>query len=141
MSTTHLHWTDTFDPADPYERAALQRLSVLAQLLDSAFEVPGTKVRLGLDAMIGLVPGIGDAISAALGSYLVYEARQLGAPNHLVARMAGNVMLDFALGAVPVLGDAADVLFRANKRNMALLQRHLERKARRRTIDGTATRL
>jgi hypothetical protein len=141
MTTTRLHWTDTFDLADPSERAALERLTLMAQLLDSAFVLPGTNVRFGLDAVIGLVPGIGDAISAALSAYLVYEARQLGAPRHLIARMAGNVMLDAAIGAVPLLGDAADVLFRANQRNVALLRRHLERKGRRRTIDGTATRL
>jgi hypothetical protein len=141
MTTTRLHWTDTYDLDDPNERAALERLTLMAQLLDSAFVLPGTNVRFGLDAVIGLVPGIGDAISAALSAYLVYEARQLGAPGHLIARMAGNVMLDAAVGAVPLIGDAADVLFRANQRNMALLRRHLERKGRRRTIDGTATRL
>lgn len=141
MTTTRLHWTETYDLDDPYERAALERLTLLAELLDSAFVLPGTNVRFGLDAVIGLVPGIGDAISAALSAYLVYEARQLGAPRHLIVRMAGNVMLDAAVGAVPLLGDAADVLFRANQRNMALLRRHLERKGRLRTIDGTATRL
>ena len=112
-----------------YERVA--RLDALATLLDTAFILPGTNVRFGLDALIGLVPGIGDAITTAMSLYIVHEARQLGAPRHLIARMLANVALDGVVGAVPLLGDAFDVMWRANRRNMTLLRNHLDREARR----------
>ena len=108
-----------------YERVA--RLDALATLLDTAFILPGTNVRFGLDALIGLVPGIGDAITTAMSLYIVHEARQLGAPLHLIIRMLANVALDGFVGAVPVVGDAFDVMWRSNRRNMRLLQEWLER--------------
>ena len=85
------------------------------------------KIRFGLDALIGLVPGIGDAITTAIALYIVNEARALGAPRLLVARMVANVALDGVVGAVPLVGDAFDVAFRANRRNMALLRDHLDK--------------
>jgi hypothetical protein len=105
----------------------LARLDMLASLLDTALVVPGTSIRFGVDAMIGLVPGIGDAITTAVSLYIVHEARQLGAPWHVVSRMLANVALDGVVGAVPILGDAFDVMWRANRRNVALLRRHFER--------------
>jgi hypothetical protein len=108
----------------------IARLDALANLLDSALIVPGTNIRFGLDALIGLFPGIGDLITTATSLYIVHEARQLGAPKHLILRMIGNIALDGIVGAVPVLGDAFDVLFRANRRNMALLRNHLESQRR-----------
>src|SRR5437762_1779536 len=78
----------------------LARIDALANLLDTAFLVPGTNVRFGFDAMIGLIPGIGDAITTAMSLYIVHEARQLGAPRHLIARMLANVALDGVVGAV-----------------------------------------
>jgi uncharacterized protein DUF4112 len=81
---------------------------------------PGTNVRFGLD--VGLVPGIGDIITTAMSLYIVHEARELGAPGHLIARMLANVALDGIIGAVPLIGDVFDVLWRANRRNMRLLQ-------------------
>jgi hypothetical protein len=116
-------------PRSRAERIA--RLDALASLLDTAFLVPGTNIRFGVDALIGLVPGIGDAITTLMSLYIVQEARALGAPRHLVARMLVNVALDGVIGAVPLLGDAFDVMWRANRRNMALLQRHLAGEARR----------
>ena len=95
------------------------------------FVIPGTNIRFGIDAMMGLVPGIGDAITTAMSLYIVHEARQLGAPRHLIARMLANVALDGVVGAVPFLGDAFDVMWRANRRNMTLLRNHLDREARR----------
>ena len=121
-----------FDFARPQSRAErLARLDALATLLDTAFFIPGTNIRFGIDAMIGLIPGIGDAITTAMSLYIVHEARQLGAPRHLIARMLANVALDGVVGAVPFLGDAFDVMWRANRRNMALLRNHLDREARR----------
>ena len=116
-----------FDFARPQSRAdRIARLDALANLLDTAFIIPGTNVRFGFDAMIGLVPGIGDAITTLISLYIVHEARELGAPRHLVARMLANVALDGVVGAVPFLGDAFDVMWRANRRNMALLRKHFE---------------
>src|SRR6516164_9811216 len=114
-------------PRSRYERVA--RLDALANLLDTAFILPGTNVRFGLDAMVGLVPGIGDVITTVMSLYIVHEARQVGAPPHIL-RMLANVMLDGIVGAVPVVGDAFDVLWRANRRNMRLLQNWLDREGR-----------
>jgi len=116
---------DTLQSPSREERIA--RLDALATLLDTAFVVPGTQIRFGLDALIGLVPGIGDAITTAISLYIVNEARALGAPPLLVARMVANVAFDGLVGAVPLVGDAFDVAFRANRRNMALLRDHLDR--------------
>ena len=108
-------------------RARIERLEWLSRLLDTAILIPGTGIRFGADAVIGLVPGIGDAVTAALSAWIVYEAHRLGAPRHLIARMIANIAVDGLLGAVPLAGDAFDVLFRANRRNMRLLREHLER--------------
>jgi hypothetical protein len=114
----------------PSCRERIARIDALATLLDTAFILPGTNVRFGLDALIGLVPGIGDVITTAMSLYIVHEARQLGAPRHVILRMVANVMVDGIVGAVPVVGDAFDVLWRANRRNMRLLQDWLDHKGR-----------
>lgn len=103
----------------------IQRLENLSRLLDVAYRVPGTKIRFGVDALLGLLPGVGDVASAALSSYLIYEAYRLGASKRALAQMVGNVALDTVIGAVPLVGDAADVFWRANVRNMKILRRHL----------------
>ena len=117
--------------AEPYDaagrRAALDRLDMLATVFDTAFLLPGTNVRFGVESLLRLVPGIGDAAASLLSFYLLYEARRLGAPRFLLARMLGNVLLEGAVGMVPLAGDAFDVYFRANRRNMALLRRHFTR--------------
>jgi hypothetical protein len=121
-----------FNFSQPRSRAdRIARIDALATLLDTAFILPGTNIRFGFDAMIGLVPGIGDAITTLMSLYIVREARELGAPRHLIARMLVNVALDGVIGAVPLLGDAFDVMWRANRRNMALLQGHLDAERRR----------
>jgi hypothetical protein len=106
-------------------RAARQRLIVLTRLMDGLFEIPGVRRKVGLDAMIGVIPVVGDVVSAGIGLYLVFEARELGASRWLQARMIGNLLLDLLVGAVPVLGDFFDVLFRAHARNLKLLQKEL----------------
>ena len=105
----------------------LARLDAIAKLLDVAFILPGTKIRYGIDGIIGLVPVIGDIISTALSLWLVREARALGAPWHITARMLGNVAIQGVVGAVPVAGDAFDVLFRANMRNVRILRRWMNK--------------
>jgi hypothetical protein len=118
------------------KRAARERLIVLTRLLDSAIAVPALRTRVGLDALLGLLPGVGDLISGALGLYLVAEARQLGASRWLQARMIGNLLIDTAVGAVPVAGDLFDVYFKAHLRNLKLLQKELGEPFIDRDIDG-----
>jgi hypothetical protein len=108
----------------------LARLDALAKLLDIAFVLPGTKVRYGVDGIIGLIPVVGDILTTAISLWVVREARLLGAPWHITMRMLGNVAIHGAVGAVPAVGDAFDVLFRVNIRNMRMLRRWLERQQR-----------
>jgi hypothetical protein len=108
-------------------RAALDRLDRLATAFDTAFIVPGTNVRFGVESLLRLIPGFGDAAASALSCYLLYEAHRLGVPRPLFARMLLNVLLEGTVGAVPLAGDAFDVLFRANRRNIALLRAHFAR--------------
>jgi hypothetical protein len=130
-------------PGGPEESVA--RLEALGRIMDGAFVLPGTNIRFGLDAIIGLVPVAGDVISGLVSSYLIWEARQLGAPRWLIARMMANTLLDTTIGAIPVVGDAFDLLFRANMKNMALLRRHMEKRGFTRAagpiIEGEAIRV
>jgi Domain of unknown function (DUF4112) len=120
-----------FDFARPRSCSArIARIDALATLLDTALVIPGTGVRFGLDGLIGLFPVVGDTITTALSLFIVHEAYQLGAPGHVIVRMLGNVALDGALGAVPLVGDAFDLLWRANRRNVRLLMDWLERERR-----------
>jgi hypothetical protein len=108
----------------------LARLDAVAKLLDIAFILPGTNIRYGIDGIIGLIPVVGDIIATALSLWLVREARALGAPWHVTARMLGNVAIQGVVGTVPVAGDAFDVLFRANMRNVRMLRRWMDRQPR-----------
>jgi len=127
--------------AGPTQNDAIARITMLTRLLDSAFVIPGTNRRIGLDAVIGLVPGIGDAISTALASYIIWEARQLGLPRWKIARMIANVAVDTAVGAIPIAGDAFDLFFKANERNLRIIHEHLGKKRGPRQIDGVAMRI
>ena len=111
-------------PADPLARAR-----TLARLLDSVARVPGTNVRFGADAVVGLIPGLGDIGGAALAGYLVILAQRLGVPRAVVLRMLGNVAIDTIAGTVPLIGDMFDVAFKSNLRNVALLESALQRPA------------
>ena len=108
----------------------LARLETIAKLLDVAFILPGTNIRYGIDGLIGLIPIVGDIITTAISLWLVREARALGAPWYLTARMLGNVAVDGVVGMVPFAGDAFDVMFRANMRNVRLLRRWLDKQPR-----------
>lgn len=112
------------ESADPLARAR-----TLARLLDSAARVPGTNIRFGADAIIGLVPGLGDIGGAVLAGYLVLLAQRLGMPRAVVLRMLANVAVDTLGGSVPLIGDLFDVAYKSNLRNVALLERALERPA------------
>jgi len=108
----------------------LARLDAVARLLDVAFVLPGTNIRYGIDGIIRLVPVVGDLIASAFSLWLVREARTIGAPWHVTARMLANVALEGAVGMVPVAGDAFDVMFRANMRNMRILRQWVDRQPR-----------
>lgn len=104
---------------------SVARLETLARVMDSAFQIPGTNIRMGLDALLGLLPGIGDAISATISSYLIWEAKRLGVSKFLLARMAGNVAIDTVVGSIPFAGDIFDVAYKSNLKNIALLKKHV----------------
>lgn len=117
-----------FGPLTREQRFA--RIEALSKLLDVAFILPGTNIRYGIDGLIGLVPIVGDLLTTAISLWIVREARALGAPKHVVARMLGNVALDGVVGLVPFAGDAFDVMFRANMRNMRILKRWMDKQPR-----------
>ncbi len=108
------------------EHPERRRLRRLAWLLDAQFRVPGTHVRFGVDALVGLVPGIGDVAGALVSGYIMLEALRMGASPSVLLRMGGNVALEVLVGTFPVLGDLFDVAFKANMRNVGLLERHLD---------------
>ena len=142
MNATRSAVFEALKTAGPSREDSLARITLLAKLLDNAFVIPGLNRRVGLDSVIGLVPGVGDAISAALASYIIWEARQLGLPRWKIARMIGNVAVDTALGAIPLAGDVFDIFFKANQRNLRIIHEHLGLPKRGpHQIDGTATRV
>lgn len=104
-----------------------RRVEALERVLERAFTVPGIRRQVGLDAVVGLVPVAGDLISAAMGLYLVWEARNLGMSKWQLARMTANVGFDTLVGAVPVAGDLFDFLFRSNSRNLKIIRKHLDK--------------
>lgn len=138
--------------AAPEIKETVARLEALAKVMDSAFLIPGTNVRMGFDALIGLVPVLGDLVSQAISSYLIWEAKRIGVSRLTLWRMIGNSAIDTVVGFIPFAGDAFDVAFRSNARNVAILRAHLEKKGYTRLetagtvgagpiIEGTATRI
>ena len=129
-----LHFDFAHSSANPFGNLTrdqrMARFEMLAKLLDVAFILPGTKIRYGVDGIIRLIPVVGDVVATAFALWLVREARALGAPWHVTARMLGNVAVDGVVGMVPLAGDAFDVLFRANMRNVRLLRRWLDKQPR-----------
>lgn len=103
------------------------RVEAMEALLERMFIVPGINRPIGLDSIIGLIPVIGDIATAAMGAYIVWEARNLGLSKWKLARMAANVGFDTALGAIPLVGDAFDFFWRSNSRNLRILRKHLDR--------------
>ncbi len=108
---------------------ARQRLDGMARMLDSAVRIPGTSIRVGADAALNLIPGIGTLAAKGISGYLIWEARRLGVPTSTLLRMAGNVGIDAVISAIPVLGWFGDMFWRANSRNIMLLHDHLDRTA------------
>ncbi len=114
-------------PLDKGIAASRQRIEAMERLLERVVILPGLNRPIGLDVMLGLVPVIGDIAAAALGSYIIWEARNLGMSKFQMLRMMGNVGFDAVLGFVPLIGDAADVLFRSNTRNLRIIRKHLDK--------------
>ena len=107
------------------KRRARERLITLTRLMDSAVDVPMLRTQIGLDALLGVVPVAGDLASAAIGLFMINEARELGASRWLLAKMLRNLVVDAAVGSVPLAGDVFDIYFRAHRRNLKLLQDEL----------------
>lgn len=110
------------DPA-----AVRARVEAVEMLLERSFRVPGVNIPIGLDAIIGLVPVVGDIVTTALGAYIVWEARNLGLSKWHLTRMGANVAFDTLIGLIPVVGDAADFVFRSNSRNLKIIKKHLDK--------------
>lgn len=104
----------------------MRRLRGLARLLDSAITIPGLRIRIGLDAIVGLIPGIGDLVMLAPSSYLLVQAAMLGVPASTLLLMTYNLALELLVGGIPIVGDVFDAVWKANLRNLHLLERHLD---------------
>jgi hypothetical protein len=104
-----------------------QRVELMEMALEHALVLPGTTHRIGLDAIIGLIPIVGDILTAVMGAWIVWEARNLGMSHWQVARMSANVGIDTLIGAVPLVGDVFDLAFRSNSRNLKIIRKHLDR--------------
>jgi hypothetical protein len=129
----------SYHDTTPEEAQVLERLEALSRLLDHAFRIPGTDIRFGLDAALGVIPGIGDAITTLISAYLVLEARRLGLSRWDMTRMIGNIVVDAGVSSVPIAGDVFDLFWRANDKNIAILREHLAKRGR--IIDGDAVRV
>ncbi len=112
-------------PKTQSSERALTRIRALARALDDAIAIPGTDYRIGIDPLLGLFPAVGDYLGAALSTYIIWQAARLGASRPMLLRMTANVLLELAVGAFPVLGDAFDVVWKANARNIELLETEL----------------
>lgn len=116
----------TASPAVDIDLNRLERLRRLTRLMDTRWRIPGTRIPIGLDGIASVVPGIGDTATAVVSAYIIMEATRFDLPKSLIARMIGNLVVDWAGGSVPVLGTIFDIGFKANRRNLDLLHEHLE---------------
>ena len=110
-------------------QARLSRIRWLSYLLDERFRIPGTRQRIGLDGLLGILPGVGDTVGALLSIYILFEAIQIGVPRSTLLRMIANIALDTVVGAIPVAGDIFDVAWKANKKNVALVNAYIASQA------------
>lgn len=117
-----------------------RRIEALEMLLERSIVIPGTNQTIGLDSVVGLIPVIGDFITAAMGMYIVWEAKNLGLPKWQRWRMMGNIAFDTAIGAIPIAGDAFDFMFKSNSKNLKIIRKHLDKHhPHTKTIDQPAT--
>ncbi len=122
---------DLLKTASPSQGDAIRRMEMMAKLLDNAFVIPGTNQRVGIDAIIGLVPGLGDIATTILSSYVIWEARNLGVSRVAIGRMLSNLAIHASVGAIPILGDVFDAFFRVNQRNMRIVRAQLDKLSKR----------
>ena len=128
-------------PLDDRPASVRQRIEAMEMLLERMFTIPGTNRKIGLDVMLDLVPVVGSVTGAALGTYMLWEARNLGMSKWSMTRMGGNVGFDFLLGLIPWVGAIPDFLFRSNTRNLRMIRRHLDKHhADTATIEGQVSR-
>ena len=109
-----------------YKQRGLKQLGHLAKLMDAQFRIPGTDIRFGLDGIIGLIPGAGDLSTFAVSGYMVWVMANNGASGFVLAKMTFNILIDALIGSIPIIGDVFDIAFKANMRNMRLMQKHYE---------------
>ena len=107
---------------DGTNRKRARRIYRLARLLDSQFKIPGTDIRFGLDSILGLIPGAGDTVTAAMAAYIIFEAWRMGVAKVTIFKMLGNLVIDWVVGSIPLIGDLFDVGYKANMRNIAILE-------------------
>ena len=124
-------------PDDAQLEAALRRVETLAHWFDDRYRVPGTRFRVGLDGILGLIPGVGDVLTNTITAYIVYEAWRLGIPTPTLALMLANLGIDAVVGSVPLVGDLFDFGFKANRCNDRLLHRLLAERGARRAPEVT----
>ena len=122
-----IHMTQRIDRSIPHDTDKLWFARLLADLLDQRFTIPGTSIRIGLDPIISLIPGIGDLLANLTGSMILIVAAQLGVPKVVLARMGINIAANTIIGAIPIFGDIVSIWFRSNVRNVALLERYIGR--------------
>lgn len=104
-----------------------RRIEAMEKLLEGIITIPGTNQRVGLDVILDLIPVGGSVIAAAMGSWMAWEARNLGMPKNAIVRMAGNIGVDALLGAIPLIGAVPDLFFRSNTRNLKIIKKHLDK--------------
>ncbi len=119
--------TGVLSSLDRNPHAVRQRVVALEKVLERAFTIPGTEYKVGVDAIVGLVPVVGDWVTGAMSAYLIWEARNLGMSKWQLARMSGNAVFDTAIGMIPFAGDLFDFAFRSNSRNLRIIKAHLDR--------------
>jgi hypothetical protein len=129
------------DRRDERRARSLAEVESLAWLLDSSIPLPGIGRRLGIDALIGLIPGFGDVVGGVIGLYVVWRASRMGLPGIVVARMLVTTLVDMAIGVIPFLGDVFDFWFKSNARNLTIMRRHLQQPDRSTRDDWVAVLL
>lgn len=113
-------------PQAPYHEATVESVEAIAKLMDSQFKLPGTSIPIGLDTLIGLIPGIGDTVGLGVAGYIVMRGAQIGVPKRKLSLMGFNIGVDWLIGCVPVIGDLFDVGWKANNRNAQIIREHFE---------------
>lgn len=116
-----------FPGLDSEPASVRQRVEALEKVMEGLFEIPGLNRRVGLDVILDFIPGVGPTAAAAIGAYLVWEARNLGLSKWQIARMSGNIGTDWLLGLIPFVGAVPDFFFRSNTRNLRIIKRHLDK--------------